>query len=58
MKGGGGGGGILKSLISLIIGPRGLEWENNLLEIMVCKSFTGVKFDLLLLLGGHVGSSC
>ena len=47
-EGGGGGGGVLSNShnISLIIGPRGSEWENNFLELMVCKSFASVKFDL------------
>ena len=35
----GGGGHIKKLNISLIIGPKDLEWENNFLEIAVCKSF-------------------
>ena len=31
---------------SLIIGPRGLQCENNLQEIMGCESFDVVRFDL------------
>ena len=35
-----GGGGVTKRPdISLIIGPRGLESENKLMEIVICKSF-------------------
>ena len=32
--------------ISLIIGPRGLQCETNLWEIMCCKSSDVVRFDL------------
>ena len=31
---------------SLTIGPRGLECETNLQEIMGCESFDVVRFDL------------
>ena len=31
---------------SLIIGPRGLEWETNLWEIIGWESFGMVRFDL------------
>ena len=32
--------------ISLIIGPRGLQCETNLSEIMCCESSDVVRFDL------------
>ena len=38
---------------SLIIGPRGLQYENDLLEIMGCESFDMVRFDLGPLLQGQ-----
>ena len=37
----------------LIIGPRGLGWQTNILEIMVWKSFGVVGFDLGPLLQGQ-----
>ena len=38
---------IFKSAyISLIIGPRGLQCETNVKEIMGCESFDVVRFDL------------
>ena len=40
--------------ISLIIGPRGLQCETNLKEIMCCESFDVVRFDLGPLLQGHM----
>ena len=39
--------------ISLIIGPRGLQCESNLYEIMCCKSSDVVRFDLGPLLQGQ-----
>ena len=39
--------------ISLIIGPRSLQCETNLLEIMWCESFDVVRFDLGPLLQGQ-----
>ena len=39
--------------ISLIIGPRGLQCEANLQEIMCCKSSDVVRFDLGPLLQGQ-----
>ena len=39
---------------SLIIGPRGLQYENNLYEIMDCESFDVVRFDLGPLLQGQM----
>ena len=36
----------------LIIGPRGLQCETNLLEIMCCESSDVVRFDLGPLLQG------
>ena len=39
--------------ISLIIGPRGLQCETNLWEIMCCESFDVVRFDLGPLLQGQ-----
>ena len=39
--------------ISIIIGPRGLQCETNLLEIMCCESFDVVGFDLGPLLQGQ-----
>ena len=39
--------------ISLIIGPRGLQCETNQKEIMYCKSFGVVRFDLGPLLQGQ-----
>ena len=39
--------------ISLIIGPRGLQCETNLLEIMCCESSDVVRFDLGPLLQGQ-----
>ena len=38
---------------SLIIGPRGLQCETNLQEIMGCESCDVVRFDLGLLLQGQ-----
>ena len=38
---------------SLIIGPRGLQCETNLLEIMGWESFDVVRFDLRPLLQGQ-----
>ena len=38
---------------SLIIGPRGLGWKTNLLEIMGWESFVVVGFDLGPLLQGQ-----
>ena len=38
---------------SLIIGPRGLEWQSNLQEIMDWESFDVVRFVLGPLLQGH-----
>ena len=38
---------------SLIIGPRGLGWQTNLLEIMGWESFGVVGFDLGPLLQGQ-----
>ena len=38
---------------SLIIGPRGLQSETNLLEIMGWESFYVVRFNLELLLEGQ-----
>ena len=38
---------------SLIIGPRGLQCETNLLEIMGWESFDVVRFDLGPLLQGQ-----
>ena len=38
---------------SLIIGPRGLQYENNLWEIMGWESFDVVRFDLGPLLQGQ-----
>ena len=38
---------------SLIIGPRGLQYENNLQEIMGCGSFDVVTFDHGPLLQGQ-----
>ena len=44
----------LKSVyISLIIGPRGLQCETNLLEIMGCECSYVVRFDLGPLLQGQ-----
>ena len=44
----------LKSAInSLIIGPRGLQCETNILEIMGCESSDVVGFDLGPLLQGQ-----
>ena len=44
----------LKSVYnSLIIGPRGLGWYNNLWEIMCCKYSDVVRFDLGPLLQGQ-----
>ena len=37
---------------SLIVGPRGLQCETNLKEIMGWESFDVVRFDLGLLLQG------
>ena len=57
--GGGGGGAYQKALIcplSLVLGVLNKK-EHNLLEIVACKSFASVKFDLLPLLQGHVGSA-
>ena len=39
--------------ISLIIGPRGLQYETNLWEIMCCESSDVVRFDLGPLLQGQ-----
>ena len=39
--------------ISLIIGPRGLQCENNLWEIMCCESSGVARFDLGTLLQGQ-----
>ena len=39
--------------ISLIIGPRGLQCETNLLEIMCCESSDVVRFDFGPLLLGQ-----
>ena len=39
--------------ISLIIGPRGLQCETNLQEIICCESFDVVRFDLGPLLQGQ-----
>ena len=39
--------------ISLIIGPRGLQCETNLQEIMCCESFDVVRFNLGPLLQGQ-----
>ena len=39
--------------ISLIIGPRGLQCETNLQEIMCCESSDVVRFDLGPLLQGQ-----
>ena len=41
--------------IYLIIGPRGLQCETNLQEIMGWGSFDVVRFDLGPLLQGHTG---
>ena len=38
---------------SLIIGPRGLQYETNLWEIMGCESSDVVRFDLGPLLQGQ-----
>ena len=35
-----------RAYISLIIGPRGLQFETNLYEIMCCESPDVVRFDL------------
>ena len=43
-----------RAYISLIIGPRGLQCETNLLEIMGCDSFDVVGFDLGPLLQGQL----
>ena len=44
----------MKSAYSfLIIGPRGLQCETNLKEIMGCESFDVVRFDLGPLLQGQ-----
>ena len=40
--------------ISLIIGPRGLQCESNLWEIMGWESFDVVRFDLGPLLQGEM----
>ena len=37
---------IKSAYISLIIGPRGLQCETNLLEIMCCESSDVVRFNL------------
>ena len=42
---------------SLIIGPRGLQCETNLQEIMGWKSFDVVRFDLGPLLQGQRGQT-
>ena len=39
---------------SLIIGPRGLQYETNLYEIMGCESSDVVRFDLWPLLQGQM----
>ena len=39
--------------VSLIIGPRGLQCETNLQEIMGCESSGVVRFDLGPLLQGQ-----
>ena len=41
------------AFFSLIIGPRGLECETNLYEIMCCESSDVVRFDLGPLLQGQ-----
>ena len=38
---------------SLIIGPRGLQCETNLQQIVICESFDVVRFDLEPLLQGQ-----
>ena len=40
--------------ISLIIGPRGLQCETNLWEIMCCESSDVVRFDIGPLLQGQM----
>ena len=40
--------------ISSIIGPRGLQCDTNLQEIMGCESFDVVGFDLWSLLQGQM----
>ena len=40
--------------ISLIIGPRGLQCETILQEIMCCVSFDVVRFDLGPLIQGQI----
>ena len=40
--------------ISLIIGPRGLQCETNLKEIIGCESYDVVRFDLGPLLQGQM----
>ena len=42
-----------RAYISLIIGPRGLQFETNILEIMGCESSDVVRFDLQPLLQGQ-----
>ena len=39
---------------SLIFGPRGLQYENNLWEVMGCESSDVVRFDLGPLLQGQM----
>ena len=39
---------------SLIIGPRGLQCETNLLEVMGWESFYVVRFDLVPVLQGQI----
>ena len=41
------------SMECLIIGPRGLQYETNLQEIMCCESSDVVRFDLGPLLQGQ-----
>ena len=42
-----------RAYISLIIGPRGLQCQTNLQQIMGCKSSDVVRFDLGPLLKGQ-----
>ena len=44
---------LKRAYISLIIGPRGLECETNLKEIMCCESSDVVRFDFAPLLQGQ-----
>ena len=42
-----------QGVLFLVIGPRGLQCETNLQEIMCCESFDVVRFDLGALLQGQ-----